>query len=135
MAKLPKTAFDDLRDEWYKKLKEDGFTDVESVDEKLIGRWSTSNFTRVRTRVNMEQTLEYYNIAGHFLFDYKFEDEFDKQVWQYHTEGMTVREISEILTQTTPIGAKKSNIGKIIKRLSGVMKQMYITTKAPNESF
>lgn len=125
-----------LRDQWYKKLEKAGFEDIEDVKTDMLKSWS-SKFTRVdkdthRTRaqnslVERKAKQRYYQLATYFLNDYAFESNLDKIIWEYHTEGISVRDISRLLKKAKVLDITGAGIHKgYIKRLRSIMRKMYI---------
>jgi len=109
-----------LRRKWYAELKKKGFVDHE--DEIDLKEYASSPVKRrdlKRKGVSLENQQEYYRLAGHFLYDHKFEAELEKTIWQYHAEGMSIRKMER------KVGRKKSYISEIINRLAAKMKKRY----------
>lgn len=82
--------------EWNKKLRDDGFKDIESPIAKRIhskdstwyfeSQWDATTFARIQ---------RYYQLAGRHLHTYKWDSIKDKTVWRLHADGYTVREIED----------------------------------------
>jgi hypothetical protein len=100
----------DLQDEWYKKLKESGFEDAENsgghISQKAvladlvhtIRRWNkgpdlSHNEAYGLAIHQYQDKVEYYRIAGHFLYDHCFDTENERLIWSHHAEGDTTPEI------------------------------------------
>lgn len=117
-----------LQEAWYSKLKESGFKDIEYADGSLKSYVPTS-FT-ARDPLMQSVTEEYYRMCYHFLNEYKFESELEKVIWEYHSNGLSARNIYKILTaEGMPKWKsqwKKSSIHKRIKNLVNLMKQRYL---------
>ena len=126
MPKSKKDDFKKLKDKWYKKLKDSGFEDVEQ-DEERLKSWSSVFFIR-HTVDEWQAKATYYQMATNFLEEYKFENEIERVIWSYHAHGMGVREIADTLRKAKikSIGAKKSNIWLVIKKLKKSMYSMYL---------
>lgn len=81
-----------LKYEWYKKLQESGFTDIE--DEN-------GNIKEIRSRVGGGNSVvsytEYYEIATHYGINGRFDNEFESRVWQYFCDGLSVRKIAKAM--------------------------------------
>lgn len=87
-----------LTREWYTRLRESGFQDIEYLD-----RANGSEFSRTRgslardyardSKRHKESTAEYYRIAGWFLHDYSFRKARDRDIWALYADGQTIREI------------------------------------------
>jgi hypothetical protein len=93
--------FEALKDKWYKKLEQEGFVDVEQ-DENNLKVWESTAFQNRYDARNAEFTEEYYRLAGQFLYDYNFESEQDRTIWELHSNGYTRTQI------TAEIKKKKS---------------------------
>lgn len=124
----PKSNYEQLRAEWYKKLKDDGFKDTESIediDQDRIQALRRESYSRDMDPVIRQATEDYYQIAAVFLSSYTFETELDKIVWEYHTNGLSVRSISETLGKAK-IKRAKTQVWEIIKRLEHKMKLLHL---------
>lgn len=118
MAKLP-NDFKKVKALWYKKLRDSGFEDAES-DEFNLKVWSLK-FTTPKTVRDWQAKTEYYYMANHFLNNYKFEAPLDKVIWEYHTNGISVREIAKLLKKVK-IKADRNSVWLIVKKLKSAMK-------------
>ena len=97
MSQQRSKELEDLRLEWYAKLKQEGFKDIERFDEAM----KTDAGNNIQTRQTLSSydiKSEYYRIAGHFLHDHKFENEFDRKVWEQHCEGISIRSMEVTLS-------------------------------------
>lgn len=83
--------FEKLQNEWYEKLKKDGFEDAESK-EILVG----PSLDRLEY-ANKDLREAYYYDALHFLTNGKFDNDRDAFIWKLHTDGIGVRAIMERL--------------------------------------
>ena len=114
-----------LQDKWYKKLEKSGFEDAE---KKGYLKWSFSqNMTRTseRDKVSVhENKEEYYRLAGHFLYDYKFENKKHEHIWQFHSEGKTLEEI-QILLKKYRIKLAITQIKNAIHKMRDEMFEFY----------
>lgn len=123
--------FKKLRDEWYAKLKAEGFKDIES-DSFGFNIWSVSRFSPgLNNGHSIEATMqhnkakeEYYRIAGHFLYDYPFEDELERLIWELHAEGVSYLAIIKKL-RSNGIKRSKDYVGDVIKRMRSEMVRYY----------
>lgn len=122
-----KTDFDRLKDFWYKRLEDDGFVDIEHNDGS-INSSSPARSTRNQTPDLRQVIQDYYSMSYHFLNEYKFSNELEKIMWEYHTEGLSVRAISKILKDTKVAKTSKTKVGEIIKKLEDIMKRLYLST-------
>lgn len=130
----PSTSYAELRKVWYKKLKKSGFIDIEVNDYDLKNpsyRYShldrRAKFTMQQAQIHWAAKQEYYYLANHFLNDHKFSSLRERNIWEYHANGVSIRSIVDILNKLP--SRKKVNrdtIWKIIRNLSKIMKQMYL---------
>lgn len=119
-----------LRRKWYKILKDNGFDDIEVLAPD--GQFYDMLRYPLRFDINSPEKKvqeRYYAMARAFVFDYEFRDEVEKQVWQHHSEGMSVRGI-----------AAKMNIGRGVMyfqrrlgRLRKAMIQLYLNDSDDKE--
>lgn len=117
--------FNTLQKEWYSKLKDSGFEDIEQneLDLKL---WS-SHFFKVRHNATLFSAKEeYYRMAGHFLYDYTFSNEHEKQIWALHSTGVSIRGIVDQL-KAKKIKTDTKKVNNIIKAFSKLMIRMSVT--------
>ena len=128
MSKPKKLDYKTQKEIWYKKLEESGFKDIED-DKGQLKRTSTS---RNIPLVAWTAKLDYFQMATNFLEDYKFNSEIERLIWEYHSEGLSVREISDILTKANvqSISVTRNPIWEIIKRLKKSMYAMYVAPKS-----
>lgn len=110
-----------LQTEWYKKIKDEGFKDIEQ-DEDRLKFWSSSFFKhKAKEKPGFQEAKEeYYRVAGHFLHEYEFTDDREKAVWELHADGVI---IVEIVSQLKKRGFKvyKSLVQTIISKLAKIM--------------
>lgn len=130
MAKKGKTkkkqSFKELQSYWYKKVLKSGFEDVEE-NEHHLKSWS-SKFNRASVVRNWYSKSEYYSMASQFLHNYKFKNNLEKTIWDYHSNAISVRDIADLLkkARVKSITPNKDNINEIIQRLTIEMKRMYL---------
>lgn len=89
--------FKKIQKEWYSKLKESGFDDIE-VEEKgkiRLKKWDSVYFFCRHTSDEFFMKKKYYEMVTDFLNSYPFDREQDRTVWKFHSEGLTVRAIAE----------------------------------------
>lgn len=119
-----KTAFEILQDKWYAKLKKSGFEDAEKNEYSLYS--SSDRFLDPRRIQKKAYNEDYYALCQQFLTDYKFDSKIEEVIWEYHTNGLTVREIADTLRKVKNFKAK-SKIHRIVQRLQQIMKRMYFS--------
>lgn len=124
MAKTP-NDYEKLRAIWYKKLEKDGFTDIEQLDGNLK-QWST-RFVGKHSQVTREAKQAYYSMASRFLSEYTFESSLDRIIWEYHSNGMSVRDIADTLKKAKIIRRTGAWVHEfVIKRLREAMRKIYM---------
>lgn len=91
-----------LKEEWYDKLKEDGFKDIEEGPD---GMYLKDHGIRTRIAVQSATAtgkIEYYRAAAQFYFSHKFYGNhkfFDKYVWYHHSQGKTTQQIVDLIAK------------------------------------
>lgn len=107
--------FKQLQDEWYAKLQEDGFKDIE--DHKTGFVEPPFRHRSYKADVQYEATEEYFRLCRHYLTNGAFKSDLDKEIWSMHTEGATYRNIAEKLSQhTTTVFRKVKRYKKLMKK-------------------
>ncbi len=124
MRKLKKLNYETEKVKWYKKLKDSGFEDIEN------GKGGLKRYDSYRRQEASEATWQakatYYQMAENFLEAYKFETVMEKAIWEYHSNGMSVRDIASVLKKISNKKFNKDSVLKIIKRLTSSMYAMYV---------
>lgn len=126
MTPRKKTSFEELQALWYKKLKKSGFDDIEQAG-------GTANRTTTRS-INfldpeLRDTIEsYYRMCHHFLNEYKFTTALEKAIWQYHSDGLSIRDVADTLRKLRRKKISKTKVGAIVKDLETIMKSRYLST-------
>lgn len=119
--------FLELQAKWYKKLEQSGFSDIEQNDDnpgKVGGNlktWSGS-FMANMEKTSFEDKQRYFELAGQFLHEYKFEDSSEKRVWELHSQGLSIREIARAIKKKS---LAKDSVFRIIKKLKDLMFVLY----------
>lgn len=120
-----KTEYERIRDVWYKKLKDSGFEDIEQPGGSInSGVPRSMNFQEEDLR---QITQDYYCMAYHFLNSYEFDSELERVIWDYHTNGLSLRNIVKLLKQTKVSKASKDKVWRIVSRLENIMKGLYLS--------
>lgn len=135
MASKAKT-YEQLRKEWYAKLKKSGFEDIEDLEGRLITY--TNNMYKPPTHdarlysilskdslldltiMTRESGKEYYRLAEHFFNDYKFTSKKHKDIWELHSNGYSERDIVLKLIKKYP-GIKRGSVQNTIGNLRKIM--------------
>ncbi len=112
------------REKWYKKLARSGFVDIEYNDVKL--KTASTEFTKEKYLVTLDQRIAYYEMATRFLNEYAFESNLDQVIWEYHTNGISVRDIAVTLKKVRVKKMGKDKVNQVIMRLETIMKQLYL---------
>lgn len=109
-----------LQAKWYAKLKTEGFEDIEREDGSLT-TWASSAFSqavRAGQVEAMKSREEYYRAAGQFLWDYTFDSDLERKIWEMHSTGMSALAISKTLKLPRK---GKDTILKAINKLAKIM--------------
>lgn len=123
MARNPN--FDKLQAEWYGKLAESGFYDIEYANGSIQS--GTPRSTKAKDPSLRQATEEYYYMSYHFLTDHTFANELEKVIWEYYSEGLSIRDICKILADTNVATLKRTSVWGIVKRLETEMKHRYLS--------
>lgn len=129
-VKKPKD-YKTLKNEWYEKLRESGFHDIEQDEFRFKHVSHASYFGREIVRRNYHAKSEYYSMAGQFLNTHKFSSELEKVIWEYHTHGISMRNIAKLLKKVN-VDMNKDSVNNVIKPLVVEMKKLYLY-KGSNE--
>jgi hypothetical protein len=130
---MKKSDFDKLKNEWYQKLKDSGFDDAENGSEELKVR--TYDMLSGKGSSNQgggwEAKASYYQMATNLLNDYKFETHQESLIWEYHSNAISIRDITKLLNQNLPPNEQmgKDTVWLIIKKLKSTMFDMYLMPK------
>lgn len=129
MRRKPKTEYEKLRDKWYSKLRkeelkkpeEDRYVDIEQDPDTLKGY--SSVFAYKHTHEEIVEKQRYNDMVNAFLEQYKFDSTRDRVVWEYHTNGISARDIT-LLLKKVKIKTNKTTINQVINRLKVKMFDM-----------
>lgn len=122
-----KTDYDRIKSVWYKKLKDEGFKDIEH-DDNSINASSLSRSFKWKDPELRQIVQDYYAMAYHFLNEHAFTNELEKVMWEYHTNGLSIRNIVKLLNQVSSEKTNRIKVWKIIKKLEDTMKGLYLST-------
>lgn len=100
-------SFKKLQKQWYKKLKDEGFKDIENVGYYMT---SAINLRAVATK-DREAIQEYYSNATSVLYETQFDTEKEKKIWELHCEGLSLRKVA------AKYGISKSGAQSIIAKI------------------
>lgn len=134
--KSSNSAFQALRDMWYKKLKDEGFEDAEAGP--YLKEWHSFYFQARHEPSSFLIKQNYFYRANHFLLTHDFDSYLDKSIWELHAKGISVRDIAtalkdthtpncekgechvfcpHFLSKTTPTAINKDSVSQAIVRL------------------
>lgn len=119
-------AFKALKAKWDAKLKKSGFDDIEVEGTDLLrGGNPIRTDNGKRNGGPWELKAEYYRLAHHFLNEKEFANRIDEIIWEYHSEGMSVRDIVLTLNKVRRKKVNRMLIWRIVERLRDEMKALY----------
>ncbi len=125
----------ELIHEWNEKLRDSGFTDIETSNGHLKKFDSIHFFDTCNKRnmhpIQIEAKLEYHLRASQFLTIYEFISDIEKEIWMMHADGKSVRVIALSVRHKDP-GANKDKISGIIRRIRTDFKKFVLN---PEESY
>lgn len=127
-------AFKVLKQEWYAKLKESGFTDIEDSTraQSPLKAWHDRRFKNA-TDIKVQTSRAYYDRATSLLHTGRFKDKTHRRIWELHCEGLSTRKISEILSQETELTAfRYVKVGYIIQEIGLQMSEVTIRAFDPD---
>lgn len=111
-----------LQREWYDKLKETGFDDIEDTNSprEMLKTWHSRCFLN-KNEVETSAKAEYYTNAQQVLYSYKFRTMADQMLWEYHANGLSIREIAAA-TRDSPAPMHRSSVFRALKRIIKALK-------------
>lgn len=83
-----------LQREWYARLRDDGFDDIEYGREDGALKVACRE-NRGLDALAYESTCEYFSRAEEFLYRFEWQDDEQRAVWRLHVEGASLREIAK----------------------------------------
>jgi|SRR5271166_3333123 len=103
-------------DKWNQILVESGHEEIEdfSRDQPQLKRHHGYDFRSMDPLAIQSKTV-YYQVAQEKLRLYPFKNETDKLVWQLHTEGLSIREITRRINKKK---YKQTQVFRKIKKIS-----------------
>lgn len=122
MSKKP--SFEELRKVWYKKLRASGFEDIETPSGMLASYGQEALGYRP-TAEKMQDAEQYYYLVNCFLNEHQFDSERDAVIWFYYANGISYRNIAELINDACGYKIKKSAVAYIVKRLKNQMFKKY----------
>lgn len=92
-------AFLTVQRQWYAKLAETGFVDVEYGREDVPLKVACRE-NRGLSVLEYESRHEYYSRAGRYLHARKWRSWTDREAWRLHSEGFGDREVARSLARS-----------------------------------
>lgn len=103
--------FNDLKKEWYDKMNDTDFKDIEANDGETIVRPQVFHTKR------KQKSPEYFLMVEAIVANHVFKRETDKVVMQLHADRKSLREIATHLKQATGLKALTfKSVDRLIKR-------------------
>ena len=103
-----------LQKEWYKKLKDSGFDDIEDTKHPNMPLKAWHSFGRFNvSTMDREASETYYSLARDLLNTHKFKSKLHKIIWEHHCDGQSNRHIEKLINGV----CKKDKIRSIILEL------------------
>lgn len=94
--------FKKLQKEWYAKLKESGFKDIENPDDQdapLNSIEGSSEFSKRIARWSKDLRREYFRDAESFLETGFFDSQKEEMIWRLHSTGISIRKTIRFLSE------------------------------------
>lgn len=86
-----------LQKEWYEKLKQEGFIDIENSEGNGLRKYESKYFKAEYSPQEYRSKEEYFYQTNKFLCEYDFQTETDKEIWLLHSDGISIRGIALIV--------------------------------------
>jgi hypothetical protein len=95
---MSSSDYQKLKKVWYKKLAKSGFHDIESPNGQIKSGTSNWKFNSAwTTAYSQHAKRDYYYATQQFLNTHAFESELHRVIWEYHSEGASIRKIVKLL--------------------------------------
>ncbi len=92
-----------LRDEWYRKLKNDGFKDIEKASAgfptTVLEQYHSCYFVSRYGQQEFEETIAYYDAAS--ALSLKGESFLNAKIWRLHSQGVDQPTIGKQVKRST----------------------------------
>ena len=95
---MTKNSFEKLKSKWDKKLADSGFKDIENKDGSL--KKEVDPRTQAYAFKEQESREIYYDMAKTHLFSHMFETTLEENVWMWHVDGKSFRDIANTFNVT-----------------------------------
>jgi len=126
VSKKP-NSYEALRKIWYKKLSKSGFNDIEMPDGRFKGL--STEFTRDRAVYQyggLEAKAEYHRLASWLLHEHEFESTIEHVIWEYHVNGLSIRDITQTLKKAKIKKTNRDFVHKVLQKLKQIMLDKYV---------
>ncbi len=105
--------FKALHAKWTQKLKDAEFDDIENGEDSTVVRPQV-----IKTEKSQyDGGTSYYELCQSILRDYRFNSTVERELFELHTSGKSIRDIEETLSTTSSRQRSKSTIDRIIRRV------------------
>lgn len=109
-----------LKSEWYQYLNNTGFIDAEDsngdfIDDKFQAARRSAHID-FNTQIQFDAKFSYYQWAREKLNYGEFRSDTDKLIWEYHSKGLSTRDISP------RIGLEQSWTARKVARIKTYLK-------------
>ncbi len=101
---MSKDNLSKLKSEWDKKLVDSGFKDIEDSSGRIKNLVSSryiagQNNGKQLDAIVLDYSIkeQYYRMASSFLYDHQWSAHLDKLLWWYHSEGLSIADINDIM--------------------------------------
>ena len=101
-----------LVEKWEKILAKHGLEDLEDSKGRLKS-WHSFKFQAQFSPEEFSERTTYFNQCEDLLRSYTFSRPIERKIWEYHTQGLSVREVSKAINGRLDW----SSVAKIIKRI------------------
>ena len=117
------STIDEITDkEAFLESVQEGFKDIEDLNSPLemLKTWDSMYF--IDGAESFSEVEEYYQIARELLITHDFDSSLEKIVWEYHSEGMSVRAIELKLIESKAYAWEALALGKNLKSVAKLNK-------------
>lgn len=111
-----KSSFKALQRAWYQRLKDEGFQDAEKlINGRLVLAQSASHPYKGHNEVTIQEKETYFMELCQCVYNHEFDDEVDRLVLTWYSQGRKIKEICEDLDQRGELRARNT-VRFIIRR-------------------
>jgi hypothetical protein len=123
MSKYQSKEFRALQAEWYKKLKESGFVDIEEIPPHCPDHPRLKEYARSSAKRLNPANEHYFTQCRFFLCHGHFASSEARKVWELHSEGVSFRKMVPLLKDLYPNSNPPSifTLHKMVKRMRADM--------------